>query len=82
MPVKVLITVPKRHFRKAVERNLIRRRIREAWRKNKEPLITVMRESGRYAEIALVWTGSTIREWEHVENSVKEVIRRVAAMKY
>ena len=37
-PVRVLISVPKRYFRKAVDRNLIRRRIREAYRQNKLPL--------------------------------------------
>ena len=34
-PVQVLISVPKYNFRKAVHRNLIRRRIKEAYRMNK-----------------------------------------------
>jgi ribonuclease P protein component len=32
---QILFTVPKRHFKKAVVRNLLRRRIREAYRLNK-----------------------------------------------
>lgn len=81
MPVRVLITVPRRHFRRAVDRNLIRRRIREAWRKNKEPLLTVMRDNGKHADIALVWTDTAIRSWDHTEKSVQEAIRRVAGLK-
>jgi ribonuclease P protein component len=35
VPVQVLINVPKRRFKKAVHRNLIKRRIREVYRLNK-----------------------------------------------
>jgi ribonuclease P protein component len=36
---QILISVPKRTFKKAVDRNKIKRRIREAYRLNKENLI-------------------------------------------
>ena len=32
---QVLFTVPRRHFKKAVDRNLLKRRIREAYRQHK-----------------------------------------------
>ena len=34
-PSRVLVSVPKRHFKRAVKRNLLKRRIREAYRRQK-----------------------------------------------
>ncbi|MBC7921389.1 MAG: ribonuclease P protein component [Ferruginibacter sp.] len=34
-PPQVLFTVPKKHFKKAVSRNLLKRRMREAYRRHK-----------------------------------------------
>ena len=34
-PVRILVSVPKRHFKRAVKRNLLKRRIRESYRRQK-----------------------------------------------
>lgn len=34
-PVRILVSVPKRHFKRAVRRNLLKRRIRESFRRQK-----------------------------------------------
>ncbi len=82
LPVRVLITVPRRHFKKAVDRNLMRRRIREAWRKNKEPLVALMKEKSLSADIAIIWTDTMIRPYDYTEKSIKEAIARVSGLKY
>ncbi len=33
---RIMVSVPKRHFKRAVKRNLLKRRMREAYRLNKE----------------------------------------------
>ena len=38
VPVSMFVSIPKKRFKRAVKRNLIRRRIKEAYRKNKHIL--------------------------------------------
>ena len=44
--VSLLISVPKKRFKRAVKRNRIKRQIREAYRKNKQILTERLNESG------------------------------------
>src|ERR1700761_3183650 len=37
---QILVSVPKRNFKKAVDRNRLRRQIKEAWRLNKSLIFT------------------------------------------
>jgi ribonuclease P protein component len=46
-PLMVAFLVPKRQFKRAVDRNYIRRRMREAWRLNKNTLAALLVEQGK-----------------------------------
>jgi ribonuclease P protein component len=81
-PARVLITVPKRHFKRAVDRNLMRRRIREAWRKNREPLLILLRDKGMHADLVLIWTDTEIKTYDIAEKAIKGVIAKVSGLKY
>jgi len=81
-PVRLLISVPKRHFRKAVDRNLMRRRIREAWRKNRMPLREIISGSGRRIELAVIWNDTEIKPYDATEKCVKDLIERLTHLKY
>ncbi len=56
-PLQVVFAVPKRKFRKAVDRNLIRRRMREAWRLNRKPLLDQLNSEQHVLRIMLTYTG-------------------------
>src|SRR3569832_293963 len=60
VPVKIVISVPKRKFKKAVDRNRIKRLIREAYRKNKHKLIERLED--KKIAMLLIYTSKTIFE--------------------
>jgi ribonuclease P protein component len=54
-PAQIAISVPKKSFRLAVTRNLIKRRIREAYRKKKQILYNFLSEEKIQITFVLIW---------------------------
>jgi len=51
----VLISVSKRYFKHAVDRNRVKRQIREAYRLNKEPLLELLAKRNEKLAIAFIY---------------------------
>jgi len=66
VPVKVAFSVPKRLFKKAVTRNLLKRRMREVYRKNK------IQETGAEQTYALIflYTARKINSYQEIESKI------------
>jgi ribonuclease P protein component len=79
--VRVLISVPKRNFKKAFMRNLIRRRIREAYRLNKSSLTELLLTQGRMIDLAIVYNDTVIHPYSVTERSIKEMIEKLKHLK-
>ncbi len=75
-PVKIVISVPKRNFKRAVDRNRIKRLIREAYRKNKQPLIE--RIENKKIVMLLVYTSKTFIDYVQTEEKIKNVLNRLS----
>ncbi|UII33549.1 ribonuclease P protein component [Fulvivirga ulvae] len=69
---QILISVPKRSFKKAVLRNKLKRRIREAYRLNKHLLDT----SVKY-QIAYIYTSKDLMEFNDIERKLIAVLERL-----
>jgi len=75
---QVLITVPKRNFKKAVDRNRIKRQIREIYRLNKHLLLNNITLQSKQIAISIAYISKTNLEYKQAENSLQKVINLIA----
>ena len=76
-PVEMLIGVPKKNIKKAVLRNRIKRRIREAYRRHKKPLYESLTSKGIACKLMLIYTGKDEIQYKEVEIKINQIIQRL-----
>lgn len=76
-PVQVLVSVPKKHFKHAVDRNRIKRQVREAFRQHKQLLYEALAEQEQLL-LAFIWLSEEHYPSQHVESRVVSLMQRVA----
>jgi len=74
----ILVSVPKKRFRRAVKRNRVKRQVREAYRKNKFTLLRVLEEKGKSMVLAFIWLDDKLYASDVVEEKVKNLLIRIA----
>lgn len=76
-PAQVAVSVSKRKFKRAVDRNRIKRLMREAWRNNKLSLYSELEEHKYQIVVMLVYTSDEIPDYDTVEKKVKEIVSKL-----
>lgn len=76
-PVRVLISVPKKRFHHAVDRNRVKRQIREAYRRHKSLIVDQVPPS-QMLVIAFVWLSDQLQPSTIVDSRVKNLLERIA----
>lgn len=71
---KVLISVPKRKFKRANKRNRIKRLVREAYRLNKHLLVDALREKAVSVDVALIFLKDELPAYDEVEKGVRKML--------
>ncbi len=77
VPVAWLISVPKKNLRKAVSRNLIRRRSREIYRKLKPSLVEILREQGRSVHLGMVYCAKQEMPTHALEPKMQKIMEEL-----
>lgn len=76
-PAQLLISVPKKKFKLAIDRNRIKRMIREAYRLNKNELITDLKSNGKQIQFAVIFTGHEPPVFTHLQEKIIVILQRL-----
>ena len=78
-PVQAAFTVSKRNFKRAVKRNLLKRRMREAFRLNKSGLYDELAAKQLHIAVMFVFIGKDMIEFSIIEKAMISAFKKVLA---
>ena len=76
-PSRFGVSVSKRCFKRAVKRNLMKRRTREAFRTNKQILNATV-PKGSQIHMMAIYTSDRLLPFVELEDSMKKILQRIA----
>ena len=77
VPVQVLISVPKKRFKHAVDRNRVKRQVREAYRHCKQPLVNAVPDDLSLL-LSFIWVGDSLVPSPVVASRIGKLVVRIA----
>jgi len=77
LPAKVLIIVSKKRFKNAVTRNLIKRKIRESFRLNKEAFYKMLYNFNYETNISLIYIGNELITSNEIELKLRLALEKI-----
>lgn len=72
------VGVSKRYFKHAVDRNRIKRQMREAWRLQKTALQELLVQQNRRMEVFVIFTANELPEWQQVQEKMAVILNKLS----
>ncbi|MEI7501664.1 MAG: ribonuclease P protein component [Paludibacter sp.] len=76
-PVSIMVSVPKKRFKRAVKRNRIKRLMREAYRLNKHILTDSILEKEKQIHIAFNYVSNDELDFVTIEKKIKQALQKL-----
>ena len=76
VPAQVAMVVSKRNFKRAVDRNRIKRLMREVYRKNKSKFYETLTNKNMQCALLLMYTGKVVPDFAEVEKKLNLTLQR------
>jgi len=77
-PALVTFSVSKKRFKRAVDRNRVKRLMREAYRKNKSNLLDSLIIKEKQVILMFIYGGKEILEYKLIEEKIIKLLKRLA----
>lgn len=71
------MSVSKKYFKRAVDRNRIKRLMREGYRLQKGGLVLALQTKGIVLHLFIIYTGKELPNFEEVKTKLKVVLQRL-----
>lgn len=76
-PAQVIMTVSKKRFKRANKRNLLRRRMKEAYRLNKHPLYDYLELHNKTLYASVIYMPTEELDYATIEKGMKKVLAKL-----
>lgn len=73
----MLISVPKKRVHDAIDRNRVKRQLRETYRKHKHALTALMAERGQGLLIAFIYVSAQIESTTYIERRMVRLLDKI-----
>ena len=79
MLAQIMVSVPKKCFKRAVKRNRVKRQIREAYRLNKAIVTEQMKKhESKYLTMAFIWLDAELHDTDEIKTKMINLLGRIS----